>query len=225
MKITNEDNMQLKMDNMDLQQNNLFGKKIIKSISFNEQELIRDILYLHCNGNPIDLDATYSIGKFYQKGITKPKYKFDISPKLDEVKKSCSTNLPLNNNSIKIMMFDPPFVFEKRNRANTYTNKVSSGRFSIYTKGFKELEKHYKGTLQEAYRILKNKGILIFKCQDYTDSKTTLTHCFVNQWANEIGFYSKDLFILLSKGAIANKNLTQRHARKYHTYFFVFVKK
>ena len=63
---------------MDLQQNNLFGKKIIKSISFNEQELIRDILYLHCKGNPIDLDATYSIGNFYKEGIKKPKYKFDL---------------------------------------------------------------------------------------------------------------------------------------------------
>lgn len=208
-------------DCMDLQQNNLFGKKIIKSISFNEQEIIRDILYLHCNSNPIDLDATYSIGNFYKKGLTKPKYKFDLYPQLDEVKKSCSTNLPLENNSIKIMMFDPPFMFEKRNRIN---NNIQNKRFSMYNNGFEELEKHYRGTLKEAYRILKNKGILIFKCQDFTDSKTTLTHCFVNQWANEIGFYSKDLFILLSKGAIANKNLTQRHARKYHTYFFVFVK-
>ena len=94
----------------------------------------------------------------------------------------------------------------------------------MYNNGFEELEKHYIGTLKEAYRILKNKGILIFKCQDFTDSKTTLTHCFVNKWANQIGFYSKDLFILLSKGAIANKNLTQRHARKYHSYFFVFRK-
>ena len=123
------------------------------------------------------------------------------------------------------MMFDPPFVFEKRNRANTYTDKVSSGRFSMNTKGFEELKKHYKGTLKEAYRILKKRGVMIFKCQDFTDSKTTITHCFVNQWANNVGFYVKDLFILLNgKGAIINKNLNQRHSRKYHCYYFVLIK-
>tara|TARA_R110002020_G_scaffold291708_2_gene507072 strand:- start:1226 stop:1858 length:633 start_codon:yes stop_codon:yes gene_type:complete len=207
---------------MNLNQINLFGKKTIKSISFNEQELIRDILYLHCEGRAIELDPTYSIGNFYKKGLTKPLYKFDIQPQIKGVVKSCSTKLPLNNESINVMMFDPPFMFEKRNRENT---NIMNKRFSMYHNGFNELEKHYKGTLKEAYRIIKNNGCLIFKCQDFTDSKTTLTHCFVNKWANEIGFYTKDLFILLSKGVIANNNITQRHARKYHSYFFVFIKK
>ena len=168
----------------DYRQNDLFGKKIIKSISFNEQEIIRDILYLHCNSSPIELDATYSIGNFYKKGLIKPIYKFDLIPQLKEVQQSCSTNLPLDNEVVNVMMFDPPFMFGKHGKTDEN-----------------------------------------IKCQDYTDSKTTLTHCFVKKWADEIGFYSKDLFILLSKGAITNKNLTQRHARKYHSYFFVFIKK
>jgi hypothetical protein len=99
-------------------------------------------------------------------------------------------------------MFDPPFMFEKRNRKN---NNIMNKRFSMYHNGFDELKKHYKGTLKEAYRILKKRGVMIFKCQDFTDSKTTITHCFVNQWANNVGFYVKDLFILLNgKGAIIN---------------------
>ena len=178
---------------------NLFGKKTIKSINFDEQELIRDILYLHCNNKSIDLDPTYSIGNFYKKGLKEPKYKFDINPQINGVKKSCSTNLPLDNDSLDVIMFDPPFMFEKRNRKN---NNIMNKRFSMYENGFDELKKHYKGTLKEAYRILKKRGVMIFKCQDFTDTKTTLTHCFVNQWANDVGFYVKDLFILLNgKGA------------------------
>lgn len=201
---------------------NLFGKKTIKSINFDEQELIRDILYLHCNNKSIDLDPTYSIGNFYKKGLKEPKYKFDINPQINGVKKSCSTNLPLDNDSIDVIMFDPPFMFEKRNRKN---NNIMNKRFSMYKNGFDELKKHYKGTLKEAYRILKKRGVMIFKCQDFTDTKTTLTHCFVNQWANDVGFYVKDLFILLNgKGAIINKNLNQRHSRKYHSYYFVLIK-
>jgi len=201
-----------------MQQQNLFGKKIIRSISFNEQEIIRDILYLHCNNNPIECDPTYSIGNFYKKGLTKPKYKFDIEPQTKEVVKSCSTNLPLNDNSINVLMFDPPFMFGKHGKTD---ENIMAKRFSMYDK-WEDLRWHYKNSLLEFSRVLKSKGILIFKCQDYTDSKTTLTHNYVYKWAKKVGFYAKDLFMLLSKGAIANKNLKQRHARKYHSYFYVF---
>ena len=204
---------------MDLGQETLFGTKVIKSVSFNEQEIIRDILYLHCDSKPIECDPTYSIGNFYKNGLTKPKYKFDINPQTKGVVKSCSTNLPLDDDSIEVLMFDPPFMFEKRNREN---ENIMNKRFSMYNNGFEELEHHYKNSLLEFARVLKTKGILIFKCQDYTDSKTTLTHTYVHKWAEEVGFYAKDLFILLSKGAIANKSLKQRHARKYHSYYFVF---
>lgn len=205
---------------MNFNQNNLFGNKVIKSISFDEQEIIRDILYLHTDNKPIDCDPTYSIGNFYKNGLTEPKYKFDINPQIKGVVKSCSTNLPLDDNSIEVLMFDPPFMFEKRNRKN---ENIMNKRFSMYNNGFNELKEHYINSLIEFKRVLKRKGLLIFKCQDYTDSKTTLTHTFVHQWAQEIGFYAKDLFILLSKGAITNKGLKQRHARKYHSYFFVFI--
>jgi len=200
-------------------QSTLFGNKVIKSISFDEQEIIRDILYLHCQNNNIDCDPTFSIGNFYKKGLIEPTYKFDINPQRKDVVKSCSTDLPLKENSINVIMFDPPFMFEKRNRKN---QNIMNKRFSMYNNGFEELKEHYINSLKEFKRVLKNKGILIFKCQDFTDSKTTLTHCFVHKWADEVGFYAKDLFILLSKGAISNKGLTQRHARKYHSYFFVF---
>ena len=65
---------------------------------------------------------------------------------------------------------------------------------------------------------------MIFKCQDYTDNKTTMTHCMVWDWANQFGFYAKDLAILVKPNKITNPNLIQRHLRKIHTYFFVFKK-
>ena len=203
---------------MDLGQNTLFGQKVIKSVSFSQHEIIKDILHLHCNGNPIDCDATYSIGNFYKKGLERPKYKFDINPQIKGVVKASSTNMPLEDNSINVMMFDPPFMFGKHGKTD---ENIMNKRFSMYDK-WEDLEYHYKNSLKEFNRVLDKKGILIFKCQDYTDSKTTMTHSMVYNWATDLGFYAKDLFILFSKGAIANKNLTQRHARKYHSYFWVF---
>lgn len=52
-----------------------------------------------------------------------------------------------------------------------------------------------------------------------------MTHCYVWKWAIEQGFYAKDIAILnLPIAKIYNGNLTQRHLRKTHCYFYVFVK-
>ena len=120
------------------------------------------------------------------------------------------------------MILDPPFMFGKHGQT---VNNVVNKRYTMFDT-FEELESCYKGILSEAYRVLKKKGLLIFKCQDYTDSKTTMTHCMVYEWAKELGFYAKDIAILnLPISKIYNGNLVQRHLRKTHCYFWVFIKK
>jgi hypothetical protein len=99
-----------------------------------------------------------------------------------------------------------------------------NNRFTQFA-SFEELQAMYTGALDEFYRILKPKGILVVKCQDFTDKKSTFTHCLVWQWATERGFYPKDLIIrTVSAGRAYNPALVQRHARKFHSYFWVLVK-
>jgi len=205
---------------IDYGQDTLFGSKTISTIGYNEQEIIRDILFIHAKGKIIDCDPTYSIGNFYKKGLPQPKYKFDKTPQIKGCIEATSDNLPLDNESVNTIMFDPPFVFGIHGKAE---QNIMAERFSIF-KNFDELRTMYEGSLKEFYRILKPKGIVIFKCQDYTDSKTTMTHCLVYNWAIDNGFYAKDLFILFSKQRVFNPNLQQRHARKFHSYFLVFEK-
>jgi len=101
---------------------------------------------------------------------------------------------------------------------------IMTKRFTMFD-SWQDLEEMYKKSLSEFYRILKKGGIVAFKCQDYTDSKTTLTHCFVHNWAIETGFNVEDLFIMVfGGGRVWNNKLIQRHARKYHSYWFVFRK-
>ena len=192
---------------------------VIKSVFDNEQELLKAIIQIHCPEG-IELDPMCFKKNFY-KEIPEPKYKFDINPLSEDIKKSDARKLPLYSMTLNSMILDPPFLFEIRKRKNNNYGANTHGLL----KGFKELEKLYKGILKEAYRILKNKGILIFKCQDFTDSKTTMTHCFVWKWALKQGFYAKDLAILyLPKNKIANSRLNQRHLRKVHSYFWIFQK-
>ncbi len=88
-----------------------------------------------------------------------------------------------------------------------------------------DLERTYQGALVELHRVLKPKGIVVFKTQDYTDAKTTMTHCLVHQWATERGFYAKDLLIRYrNHGPAYNIHLKQKHARKFHSYWFVLEK-
>ena len=201
---------------------------MIKSISYDQSEIIKWILELHVPSKRIECDATYSIGNFYKNtGVDDPTYKFDISPQIDGVEFGDSRNLPLPDNSINCMMFDPPFLATTGKSLNENNdNNIINKRFGVYPSE-QELHQFYIDSLKEAYRILKDKGILIFKCQDKISSgKQYMSHCFVYNEAVKIGFYPKDLFILLAKNRlVADWQLkNQKNARKFHSYFWVFEK-
>jgi len=192
---------------------------ILKTVYNNEQELLKAIITLHCPSG-IELDPMYFKGNFY-KEIPEPYFKFDISPLKFGVDRADARNLPLGDGDVNSIILDPPFMFGNHGKQKQYYCSATHGIF----KSFLELEGLYKGIIKEAYRVLCKSGVLIFKCQDYTDSKSTMTHCFVWQWAKEASFYPKDLAILyLEKGKVYNSKLTQRHFRKMHSYFWVFMK-
>ncbi len=196
---------------------------MIKSIDYDQENIIRNIIELH--SGEIELDPTYSKGNFY-KHIQKPKYCFDINPVASGVWQADVIDLPIKSNSIKSIMFDPPFLATKGPslEVNDGSNKINK-RFGVYPNE-EELHCFYCNALRELYRVLKDKGILIFKCQDKVSSgKQYLSHVFIINEAEKLGFYCKDLFVLLAKNRIvANWQKNQKHARKYHSYFLVFQK-
>lgn len=198
-------------------------RKHIFSFFDNEQECIKALLDIHNDGNDIDLDPMYNKGMFYKSLISKPKHRFDLNAAANgyDAQDGDATDLPLPDSSVHCMILDPPFMFGTHGQTK---NNVINKRYTMFD-NFEALEQCYRGILSEAYRVLNKKGILIFKCQDYTDNKTTMTHCLVWQWALEQGFYAKDIAILnLPKAKIFNGSLKQRHLRKTHCYFFVFEK-
>lgn len=185
-------------------------------------------MLLHVPTGKIDLDPTYSKGNFYNNtGIDNPQYIFDINPQSNKVAYGDSRNLPLEDNSIDCEMFDPPFLATTGKSLNTDdNNNIINKRFGVYPSE-KELHQFYIDSIKEAYRVLKPNGILIFKCQDKISSgKQYMSHVFICNEAMNVGFYPKDLFILLTKNRIvADWQLkNQKNARKFHSYFWVFQK-
>lgn len=90
--------------------------KHYKSYFENEQECLKAILEVHNNGNTFDCDPMFNKGNFY-KTIEKPKYIFDLNPIVEGCEKANAESLPLESNSIKSLILDPPFMICTR-RAN-----------------------------------------------------------------------------------------------------------
>ena len=213
------------MNSLTLELINQMEKKVtvIKTTSYDQLEIIRNILSLHCIKG-IDLDPTYSKGNFYKSGeIEQPRIKSDLISKFDDVITSDACKLDfIEDSSLNSIMFDPPFVAG-------HTKQQPTGIIGERFHGFpyiKDLWKWYDLCLIEFHKKLNDKGVLIFKCQDTVSSgKQWFSHIHIINKAESLGFYTKDLFILNAKNRLIGHNHeNQKHARKFHSYFIVFEK-
>ena len=190
---------------------------IIKSISYDQHEIIQNIITLHTG--EIECDVTWGNGNFYRK-IKPPKLRLDRYPKQSGVIKADVRCLPLPDNSIRTVMLDPPFM------ARTGPGATLKARFGELKGTMFDLWDFYGEALTEIYRVLKPEGWLVFKCQDSVLAGTNrFTHVEIFNRAKALGLEAVDLFILLAKHRMMHpKHKTQRHCRKYHSYFWVFQK-
>ena len=195
---------------------------IVQSISYNQHEILDDIIRLYCPKTGIELDPTYNVGGFYVSGIPRPRYCFDIKPLRPETQKADCRDLPLARGSIRAAIFDPPFFVA--NGKSAEKSLMALKYSSVET--LEELWHLYEFSLQEFYRVLRIHGVLIFKCQDFILGRRNIfSHVWVCNKAEEVGFRPIDMFIKLNKNAMVPGNFKkQQHARKMHSYFWVFRK-
>jgi hypothetical protein len=199
-------------------------KRLVKSISDSQQEILESIRQLHCPSG-FDCDASFGNGVFGRGGI-RPRLCFDIAPQAPGVKIGDSECLPLEVQSIGSLVFDPPFLTYVRAGRTGNGKMAMAKRYSGYWT-YGQLEDHYINSISEAWRVLKPGGVYVFKCQDIVHNhKLHATHVNVIQWAEFEGFRLMDLFILRATRRMPSPNRkgTQKHARIFHSYFLVFEK-
>ncbi len=198
---------------------------MIKSISYSQDEILSWIQTLYLPDETFDLDATFSKGGFYRE-MPKPKFCFDLNPQCEGVVQADCRDLPVAGGSIQSMMLDLPFLATTGKSLKTDIGNKINRRFSV-CKSEQELYELYQSAMREAARVLAPRGVLVMKCQDKVSSgKQYMMHCDIYNWAASLGFEVCDLFILLAKNRlVADWQRNQKHARKFHCYFWVFRKK
>lgn len=196
-------------------------------------KIFPDILKLHVPIGSVIADVTYGKGVFWKNVCSS-----DYILKATDIKTGIDCrNLPYENQSIDCVVLDPPYM-EGLYR-DSQDNMAGSGSHISFRQAYSNgqnnqikakwhdavLEMYFQSG-QEAHRVLKNKGVLIVKCQDEVSAcKQRLTHVEIINYYEQIGFYSKDLFIVVRPNKPAVSRIkTQIHARKNHSYFLVFIK-
>lgn len=191
----------------------------INSVSNNQTEILSNILRLYVHSSTFDCDLTFSKGYFY-KQIPLPQNRFDKYPESDDVLPLEQTST-LTDGCFKSVVVDLPFIVGKGKKESSMIGQ----RFSAFDT-IDELYGANDNMLSLSFRILRPKGFLIMKTMDcFNAGKQQWISFYVQKKAAEIGFNLVDTFILISSTKLfTNQGLVQHHARKFHSYFFVFQK-
>lgn len=193
--------------------------EMVFTVDSDQSRILSNISKLFLAGLPFHCDCTYSKGVFYKK-LPPPLYKFDLHPQVEGVEEADARHLPLPDNHLKSIVFDPPFK-----ASNSTVKGLIEQRFTAFP-SILHLWDFYEECLKEFYRVLEPKGIVVFKCQDTVSSGVNhMSHFQVEKAAEKVGFAALDLFILQARSVLLSPNMhNQKHARKTHSYIYVFQK-
>lgn len=187
------------------------------------------ILNLYVAPGSVVADVTFGKGVFWRR-VPPNQYELlatDIQSGVD------CRDLPYGDSSIDCVVLDPPYMHTPGGTAHEahtpfeehYRNNGSgNGTKSKYHEAVLDL---YRDAGLEAYRVLRERGVLIVKCQDEVCSnRQRFTHVEIMQIYDDMGFVAEDLFVVMRNNRPGvSRAVRQVHARKNHSYFLVFWKR
>jgi hypothetical protein len=206
---------------------------VVSAYAADNAEVFEKVMSLHVPEGSVVADVTFGKGVFWKK-VPPGRYKLmptDIQNGVD------CRDLPYPSGTVDCVVLDPPYMEglyrrSKDNLAGAGTHRSFREHYSngAATKGGPRwhaavLDLYVKAG-REAHRVLRDGGALVVKCQDEVSANTqNLTHVeIINKYAR-MGFYAKDLFVVVRRNAPGvSRIVRQRHARKNHSYSLVFVK-
>lgn len=204
---------------------------VLSTYEGDNSDIFPHILKLHVKKGSKIADVTYGKGVFW-KNINRNDYNLlatDIKTGID------CRQLPYTDGEIDCVVLDPPYMEGLYRDDNSFAGNGTHSSFrDHYSNGDRpdklKLKWHdavlefYVQSAIEARRVLKSNGTLIVKCQDEVSAGIQrLTHVEIIINLLHLGFYAKDLFVLIRRNKpVVTRLKKQLHARKNHSYFLVF---
>jgi len=196
-------------------------------------EVFEQVIRLHVPEGSTVADVTWGKGVFW-KNIAPGKYDLHASDMKTGV--DCR-KLPYGDASHDCIVLDPPYMegLFRRSKGNLAGAGTHAAFRDHYSNGLETSDgpKYHAAVLdlyfraaREAHRVLREGGVLVVKCQDEVSANQQhLTHVEIINECSQMGFYAKDLFVVVRQNRPGvSRILQQEHARKNHSYFIVFVK-
>ena len=188
------------------------------TVQYND-ELIAEVSRLYLKRGDKIADITYGRGFFWRKVDVK-QFDFHKSDLLTCPKAPYDFRaLPYKDSEFTVVVFDPPYTSHPHQLGahRRYQNNLTTSG-STHT----EIVAMYKAGMSEAHRILRRGGLLWLKCKDEIDGqKQRWTHIEIHDIAVKMGFTAVDLFVM-SLTNVPVQGIKQHHARKNHSYLWIF---
>ena len=192
------------------------------------EDTFPNILDLYVATGSLVADVTFGKGVFWRNV---PAERYELLPTDIQTGTDCR-ELPYGDATIDCVVLDPPYMHSPGGTAHTvhaaferhYRNNGTGNRTTKkYHEAVLEL---YEDAGKEAYRVLRERGVLIVKCQDEVcANRQRFTHVEIMQSYERLGFITEDLFVVVRQNRPGvSRTIRQVHARKNHSYFLVFWK-
>jgi len=197
--------------------------------------LFAQVMALHVPPGARVADVTFGQGVFWRQ-IPEGRYRLLAS---DHATGTDCRALPYADASLEAVVLDPPYMEgllrpKAATRAGTGSHRTlrdyyaAGGERAAPGGGrwHQAVVDLYLDAAREARRVLVDHGVLVVKCQDEVSAnRQELTHVQIIQGLAALGFYARDLFVLVRANTPGvARLLRQVHARKNHSYFLVFQK-
>jgi hypothetical protein len=192
-------------------------------------EIFPSIAALYIPRGGVVADITYGKGVFWKQIDTR----LYVLRKTDIATGTDCRSLPYKDGTIDSVVFDPPYMHtpggsahvSHQNYEQYYRNNGANSKSGKkYHEAVLDL---YFETASEVWRVLRDGGTFIVKCQDEVcANRQRLTHVEIINHYQTLGFCVEDLFVLMSRNRPGmSRVVKQVHARKNHSYFIVFWKR
>lgn len=191
-----------------------------------DSELLEKMLSFYPHRRPRRiLDATVNSGRFWNHSKRKV-IGLDIERSHRPTIVADNAAMPFISCSFDVVVYDPPHIPNQgKDRSKDFNARFGLGGRSPKECGY-TFAHTYPSFLVEAWRVLRNEGLLLCKITDYIHNhRYQWAHVDMILAAREAGFIACDCIVKVRKGPIVDPKWKQaHHTRRQHCYWLVFRK-